>query len=372
MQDCRQVQAGFTEYLDGRLGGRAMQEISAHLDQCPACEQEWNALRRTQAALSDLGPVPEPRDLLLRIRVALSQERARRRRFWVDTWALAWKNTVGPFLLQATAGFASAVLLLGTVVVMVSVFAKPQTAQAVMDEPLSTTSAPHLLYLSSGAGTDDLETGSEPVVVEAYVNDAGQVYDYRILSGPTDPATRSEVENLLLFSVFAPARFFGQPVPRLRAPVVLRRIRARINRWRRGIREQGNKGQRRHGPRAHVSRIKPFSPLISQSESSMQGQAFSFPFFLFSFFPRFLSALFPAFPRLTLSPRLTRLAEGSSTHGISRISTGYISLGGASVHVYRRAALHCRGPGAAATPHKPQAAPPRRSRCMCRRRRRRS
>jgi hypothetical protein len=38
------------------------------------------------------------------------------------------------------------------------------------------------------------------------------MYDYRIVSGPTDEATRSQVENLLLTSVFEPARFFGQPV----------------------------------------------------------------------------------------------------------------------------------------------------------------
>jgi len=44
------------------------------------------------------------------------------------------------------------------------------------------------------------------------VNGDGRVYDYRIVSGPTDPATRSQVENMLLYSVFEPARFFGQPV----------------------------------------------------------------------------------------------------------------------------------------------------------------
>lgn len=212
MNGCSKVQAGFTEYLDGRLSGREMQEISAHLDGCEECSQEWKSLRRTQRALSELGPVPEPKDMLLRIRVAVSQERARSRRHWLATWGLAWKNTVGPFILQASAGFASAVLLLGTVVVMVSVFAQPERAQASKDEPLGMATAPRLLYLSSGAGTDDIETGTQPVVVEAYVNDEGQVYDYRILSGPTDPATRSEVENLLLFSVFEPAKFFGQPV----------------------------------------------------------------------------------------------------------------------------------------------------------------
>jgi len=212
MNGCDEMQAGFTEYLDGQLNGREMQEISAHLNACRDCAREWDTLRSTKMALAELGPVPEPQDLLLRIRVAVSQERARSRRKWAEGWTLVWKNTVGPFLLQASAGFASAVLLLGTVVVLVTMFAQPESAQASKDEPLGMATGPRLLYLSSGAGANDIETGSQPVVVEAYVNDEGEVYDYRILSGPTDAATRSEVENLLLFSVFEPAKFFGQPV----------------------------------------------------------------------------------------------------------------------------------------------------------------
>ncbi len=72
--------------------------------------------------------------------------------------------------------------------------------------------APRLLYLSSGADSNQIGAVSGPVVVEAYVNGAGQVYDYRIVSGPTDSATRAQVENLLLCSGFEPARRFGQPV----------------------------------------------------------------------------------------------------------------------------------------------------------------
>jgi anti-sigma factor RsiW len=213
MNDCSAVQAGFAEYLDGRLNGHAMQDIAAHLRDCQTCAHEWKSLRHAQSSLAALGPVPEPEDLLLRIRVAVSQERARKGRRRFEAAELVWKNTVGPFLLQASAGFASAVLLLGTVILMVSMFAQPETAQANADEPLGNASAPRLLYLSSGADSDDIgAAAAAPVVVEAYVNGEGQVYDYRIVSGPTDMATRSQVENLLLFSVFEPARFFGQPV----------------------------------------------------------------------------------------------------------------------------------------------------------------
>ena len=212
MNGCSDIKARFAEYLDGRLSGRAMQEVTAHLDQCQECALEWTELRDTQLSLGQLGSVPEPRDLLLRIRVAVSQERARRARNRFQAWGLAWKNTVGPFLLQASAGFASAVLLMGTVILLVTMFAQPQKVQASKDEPIGSATAPRLLYLSSGAQSDEIDAAATPLVVEAYVNDQGEVYDYRILAGPTDPATRSLVENLLLFSVFEPAKFFGQPV----------------------------------------------------------------------------------------------------------------------------------------------------------------
>ena len=164
------------------------------------------------SSLAALGPVPAPRVLLLRIRVAVSQERARSRRSACHGWNLAWKNTVGPFLLQAGAGFASAVLLLGSIIVLVTMFAQPEMAQATKDEPLGNPTAPRLDSLPSGVGDNQIGTLSGPVVVEAYVNGAGKMYDYRIVSGPDDEATRSQVENLLVNSHFEPARFFGQPV----------------------------------------------------------------------------------------------------------------------------------------------------------------
>ncbi len=212
MNGCEAVQAKFSEYLDGRLNGREMQQISAHVSECQECTGEWDSLRQVQLSLGALGPVPEPKDLLLRVRVAVSQERARSRQSIFSAWNLAWKNTIGPFLLQASAGFASAVLLLGTVIVLVTMFTQPEAVQATTDEPLGSPTAPKLVSLSSGVSNTDIGTLAGPVVVEAYVNDEGEVYDFRIVSGPDDPVTRLQVQNLLLFSFFEPARFFGQPV----------------------------------------------------------------------------------------------------------------------------------------------------------------
>ena len=212
MSSCNSIQSKFSDYLDGRLTGHGMQEIAAHLDMCGDCAREWKALKQTQMSLAALGPVRQPEDLLLRIRVAVSQERARSRRPPLQSWRLAWQNTVGPFILQAAAGFASAVLLLGTVTVLVGMFTRPEVARG-EDEPLGRATSPHFLYLSSAiTSNDQIREGGGPVVVEAYINGQGEVYDYRIVSGPVDDTTRAQVENLLLWSHFEPARFFGQPV----------------------------------------------------------------------------------------------------------------------------------------------------------------
>ena len=212
MSSCTAIQAKFSEYLDGRMTGREMQRIATHLDRCPGCAREWRTLRQNLAALASLGSVPEPEDLVLRIRVAVSRERARRNKSSFAGLSLAWRNTVGPFLLQAAAGFASAVLLLGTVTVLVGMFTQPESAQATKDVPLGDATAPRLLSLGGSGSGDEIGANAGQVVVEAYINSQGTVYDYRIVSGSDDAATRAQVENMLLLSRFEPARFFGQPV----------------------------------------------------------------------------------------------------------------------------------------------------------------
>lgn len=211
MNGCSSMQARFNEYLDGRLNGIEMLQVSVHVDSCKNCAKEWASLRRAQAALSALGPVPEPENLLLRLRVAISHERARRARRPLASWNLVWRNTIGPFLLQAGAGLASAVLLIGTVVVLVGIVAQPKAAQA-GDEPLGGATAPRYIYSIAGTGDNDAASLPGPLVVEAYINSTGEVYDFDIVSGPNDPSTRSQVENLLLEDRFEPARFWGQPV----------------------------------------------------------------------------------------------------------------------------------------------------------------
>ena len=151
---------------------------------CRECAREWKSLRELQTSLAALGPVPEPADLPLRIRVAVSQERARSRRSVFAGGGSPGKTRWVRFCFRPAPALPARCCLLGSVIVLVTMFAKPESAQATPDEPLGNATAPRLLYFSNAPGGNETGAISGPVVVEAYVNDEGEVYDYRILSGP--------------------------------------------------------------------------------------------------------------------------------------------------------------------------------------------
>ncbi len=216
MSKCTDLREQFSAYLDGAVTGAAMQEIAAHLEACSGCAAEFTQWRIAQSLISSIGPAKAPDDLGLRLRVALSQESANTAQEKFARGRVRWQNTLRPLLWQITAGFASTVALLGGVAVLIGMFASPEPLLA-RDEPLGNASSPRFLYtsLQPAGGVGDLD---HPVVVQAFVNGEGRVYDYVIVSGNADAKTRSQLEDTLLFSVFAPAQVFGQPV---RGTVVL-------------------------------------------------------------------------------------------------------------------------------------------------------
>jgi anti-sigma factor RsiW len=205
--DCRKQ---FSAYLDGAVTGATMQEIAAHLEVCSSCAAEFAEWRNAQALISSIGPAKAPANLGLRLRVALSQQSANTAQEKFSRGLVRWQNTFRPLVWQVTAGFASTVALLGAVALLIGMFASPEPLLA-RDEPLGMASSPRFLYTSL-ATAGGIADGNNPVVVEAFVNGEGRVYDYKIVSGCADIKTRSQLVDTLLFSVFAPAQVFGQPV----------------------------------------------------------------------------------------------------------------------------------------------------------------
>lgn len=210
MTSCAAIRSQFSEYLDGAVSGAEMHSIAAHLQSCKECSAEFAEWRRLQRLLSSVGPAKPPADLGLRLRVAISQERARTTRHRLEGWQMYWENSMAPILARGAAGLASALILLGTLSLMIGYAAAPPTVAA-NETAAESTSTPRFLY--TVGGTDSRATFREPVVVEAEVSKSGRVYDYRILSGPQSKAVREELDNFLLMSHFTPALFYGIPVP---------------------------------------------------------------------------------------------------------------------------------------------------------------
>ena len=207
---CQKCRSSFSAYLDGAISGQQMHEIAQHLERCSGCEQEFTALRAMQRTLSALGPAKAPIDLGLKLRLAISHEQARRKSSWLDTLSLRWENSIRPMLVQVSAGFAGAVVLVGGIALLLGLFAAPEPVMA-NDEPLGAMTSPHYMY-SAVSPRPIVTNHDSPIVVEAYINAEGRVYDYNIVSGPEDTAVYNQVVDQLLMSVFEPASVFGAPV----------------------------------------------------------------------------------------------------------------------------------------------------------------
>ena len=213
MNGCNQMQAGFTEYLDGRLNGREMQEIDAHLQDCRECAQEWKSLRECASLAGGLGPVPEPADLPLahsrRSQPGAGAQPPKR----LHCLGTGLEKYCGTVSVQASAGFASAVLSVGDVViVLVTVLAQPEMAQATPDEPLG---MPPLLVCSIFQRSGRRRDG-RPSTARWWLKPMSTMKAKSTISAlsPVPPTPRPALRWRIccFFSRFEPARFFGQPV----------------------------------------------------------------------------------------------------------------------------------------------------------------
>jgi len=208
-QACLKCRSSFSSYLDSDVSGKQMQKIAKHLESCKDCTQEFASWRAMQRSLSALGPAKAPADLGLKLRLAISHEHAKRKSNWLDTISVKWENAIRPMLVQVSAGFAGAVVLVGGIALLLGIVAAPEPVMA-NDEPLGAMTAPHYLYSSVPRAI--VTDRDAVIVVEAYVDAQGKVYDYNLVSGPESAAVQTQIVDQLLTSVFQPASVFGAPV----------------------------------------------------------------------------------------------------------------------------------------------------------------
>ena len=172
-------------------------------------------MRNVDQQLRNLPRLRPPEKLNLELQILASKERARavRYRDWPSTFRyfrqrlhLQTENFMRPMLLPALGGVMAAFVLF---LMLVPVYPVRTVNAAGFDVPTRLSTNASLKKMGS------FTTVSRPVTLLVEVNRSGRVVGYQIQDGLSEmqnEATRRNIEQILLFTVFTPATNFGKPV----------------------------------------------------------------------------------------------------------------------------------------------------------------
>jgi len=204
--NCKQTQSVMSDYVDTALAGNRMQAVREHLRACAECSAEHHSLEQTRALVAGLGTRRAPADLALRIRSAISRERAEQQRRSWSGMLVRVEDGLRSFMLPATAGLVSAIVFFG---VLIGFWAIPAISNDVPVPSMSYT-PPQLTAMPA----DSVDGVNEPIMIETYVDAQGRVENYRVLTEGLDlKAIEPQLDSIMIFTLFQPARSFGRPAP---------------------------------------------------------------------------------------------------------------------------------------------------------------
>ena len=221
---CNTVRTKLAGYFDDAVtGGPRVEErvrIRQHLEGCGVCRQELERFRKLAVMLSRVPKNIPPADLAVRIKVAAAQAQPSqnwpsRMRRMKDRAEILLDNVFRPLTVPATGGFLSAILVF---VLVLQMIVPGTTLRAVQnDVALNLMRPAELVSLSDypqawAPEQQDLELSlPHGLLIDVTVDSHGQMTDYQILSGPTNPELLHHLDQLLLFSRFSPMLSFGRP-----------------------------------------------------------------------------------------------------------------------------------------------------------------
>jgi len=222
---CKSVRTRLAGYLDDALVNapdpQERRRIGQHLDECADCREELQKYRRLSVLLSRVPRALPPKDLAVRIKVAVSQ--AQETEGWQRRWQrikdrteILIDNVFRPLTVPATGGLFSAFIIFVFVLHMI---APGMTVQAdPNDIPIGLLQPAELISLSDfpvGVLAEmqhpDVELQND-LLVDVTVDANGQMITYKILSGLDSPDVRHYLDQLLIFSRFRPMLSFGRPI----------------------------------------------------------------------------------------------------------------------------------------------------------------
>ncbi|HEY4741021.1 MAG TPA: anti-sigma factor [Candidatus Acidoferrales bacterium] len=213
--NCRSAKRLLAGYLDGAIRPADRIYVREHVSSCSSCREHLERYRRLAVCLAHVRPAAPPADLAVRIR--LTAVRSSSRANWpLRAWrraTLVFQNILEPMALPATGGILTAMVAFLFTVQGILVGAPVGVVQN--DLPTSLMQPARLESLAPFPVTGITDVGAHGVdgvlILEATLNEQGQVVTYVILAGPSDPDVRRQLDQLLLFSRFSPQLSFGRP-----------------------------------------------------------------------------------------------------------------------------------------------------------------
>jgi predicted anti-sigma-YlaC factor YlaD len=228
--NCRQASRRLPGYVDGALYTRDRAQLREHLNSCAVCREQLERYRRLARCLANVEAAAPPEDLAMRIRLAAVHARTREPwlRRLVQRAAIISENILEPLALPATGGVLTAIFAFLFVVQGILVGVPVAGAN---DWPGNLIQPARLESLAPFPVAGIADSGETPdaglLIVDATLNELGQVVSYSILAGPNDAAVRHQLDQVLLFSRFRPQISFGRPMPGGRVILNFSEVRVR-------------------------------------------------------------------------------------------------------------------------------------------------
>ena len=207
---CQTVRNSLSEFLDHRVAEDERARLILHLAGCRDCAAYQRGLSELRDDLKSMPPAAVPGRLRTQLQVLASREHAR----WIATrtlplalhnWAVNIKLTIDnlmrPLAVPLAGGLASALLLFSLLVPTLGF--KPSVLN---DVPTTFYTAATLVEVApTGIHSDE-------AVVEVYVDSKGQAMDYSVQQGKISPQMQADLTQMMFFSRFTPATWFGQNI----------------------------------------------------------------------------------------------------------------------------------------------------------------
>ena len=206
---CSWIQQRLSAYAEGDLPGFARFVTRLHLQVCPSCLRDAEAMEAAWSPLKLLRSPEPPAAMGTQLRAAISIELARGNRWqWrMARLRAAIRDGLRPMAIRTVSGSLAAALLFG--MVMPALW----TLRVEASDDIPVTYLTKGLVSSPTLEAKDLFPFSEDTDVLVYIDTRGKMYDFQL---PEDQRQnvqlRAEIAQSLLLAEFEPATFFGQPV----------------------------------------------------------------------------------------------------------------------------------------------------------------